>query len=327
MQLARDTGALTALPLAVRQRIGVLLHRGEFAAAALLAEELEITNAVTENNAPAYGSLALACWRGEVDEARRLSETILQQAASRGDGMGLSHAHYSNAVLFNGVGRYEDALAAAERACAQPRKLGLGGAALVELVEAAAHLGETARAEYALEDITRTTGHSANNWALGIEARSRALLSDVDSAEPLYQRAIDRLGPSPAVVSLARAHLIYGEWLRRQHRRVDARAELRTAYETFASIGAEAFVHRARRELLATGETVRKRSAQHRDDLTPQEAQIARLAAEGLSNPEIGSRLFISARTVQYHLGKVFTKLAITSRNQLHRVLSTDRAD
>ena len=183
------------------------------------------------------------------------------------------------------------------------------------------------RAAHALEDITRTTGHSAAHWAVGIEARSRALLSDGQDAELLYQRAINRLDRSRAVVALARAHLIYGEWLRRQHRRLDARAELRTAYQTFASIGAEAFAQRARRELLATGETVRKRNAQHRDNLTPQEAQIARLAAEGLSNPEIGSRLFISPRTVQYHLGKVFTKLEITSRNQLHRVLSADRAD
>jgi tetratricopeptide (TPR) repeat protein len=202
LQLARDIGALTPLPLAVRQRIGVLLHRGEFAAAGLLAEELEVTNAVTESNLPAYGALAVAGWRGEVDKARRLSDTILEQAKSRGDGMGLSHAHYSNAVLFNGLGRYQDALAAAEQACAQPRKLGLGGAALAELVEAAAHVGETARAMHALDDITRSTGHSESNWAVGIEARSRALLSDGDDAELLYQRAIDRLVRSRAVVAL-----------------------------------------------------------------------------------------------------------------------------
>ena len=285
-----------------------------------------MSNAVTESNVPAYGALALAGWRGEVDEARQLSVIILQQAASRGDGMGLSHAHYSNAVLFNGLGRYKDALGAAEQACAQPRKLGLGGAALVELVEAALHVGDTASAAHALEDITRTTGHSANHWAVGIEARSRALLSQGEDAELLYRAAIDRLARSRAAVALSRAHLIYGEWLRRRHRRVDARAELRTAHEAFVSIGAGAFAQRAQRELLATGATVRKRQARHRDDLTPQEAQIARLAAQGLSNPEIGSRLFISPRTVQYHLGKVFTKLEITSRNQLPRVLSADAA-
>jgi tetratricopeptide (TPR) repeat protein len=244
VQLARDIGALTALPLAVRQRIGVLLHRGEFAAAALLAEELEETSAVTEANLPAYGALALAGWRGDVDEARRLSENILKQAESRGDGMGLSHAHYTNAVLFNGLGRYEDALAAAEQACAHPRKLGLGGPALVELVEAAAHVGETARAAHALEDIALTTGPSATNWAVGIGGALTRLLSDGEDAEPLYREAIDRLGRSRAAVALARAHLIYGEWLRRQHRRVDARAELRAAYETFASMGAEAFAQR-----------------------------------------------------------------------------------
>jgi DNA-binding CsgD family transcriptional regulator len=198
--------------------------------------------------------------------------------------------------------------------------------ALPELVEAATRAGDAELARDALERLAQTTQPAGTNFALGIESRSRALTSTGEGAELLYREAIDRLLCTPLRPELARAHLLYGEWLRRGGRRVDARKQLRTAYDLFAAIGMEAFAERARRELLATGEKVRKRSAQTPPELTPQEEQIARLARDGLSNPEIGAQLFISARTVQYHLGKVFTKLGISSRSQLRQVLNPDLA-
>jgi DNA-binding CsgD family transcriptional regulator len=191
---------------------------------------------------------------------------------------------------------------------------------LVELVEAAARSGAPELASEALEQLSETTRASGTNWALGVEARSRALLSEGDAAEQLYREAIERLARTRVRVELTRAHLVYGEWLRRENRRVDAREHLRAAHEVFSLMGTEAFADRARRELLATGETVRERIDEAHDVLTPQEAQIARLARDGFSNPDIGVRLFISPRTVQYHLHKVFLKLDISSRNQLGRV-------
>ena len=193
--------------------------------------------------------------------------------------------------------------------------------ALPELIEAASRTGQTQVAADALDRLAAATSVSQTDWALGIHARSRALLGDGEDAETSYREAIERLGRTPLRRELARAHLLYGEWLRREGRRADARAQLRTAYDMFAAIGMEAFAERARRELAATGETARQRTVEARDTLTPQEAQIAQLARAGLSNPEIGARLFISARTVQYHLGKVFTKLEISSRRQLQRAL------
>ncbi|HEY2808487.1 MAG TPA: LuxR C-terminal-related transcriptional regulator, partial [Steroidobacteraceae bacterium] len=193
--------------------------------------------------------------------------------------------------------------------------------ALPELIEAASRTGQTQLAAEALDRLAEATSVGQTDWARGIHARSRALLSDGEDADASYREAIERLGRTPLRPELARAHLLYGEWLRREGRRTDARAQLRTAHDMFDAIGMEAFAGRARRELAATGETARQRTVEARDTLTPQEAQIARLAREGLSNPEIGARLFISARTVQYHLGKVFTKLEISSRMQLQRAL------
>jgi ATP/maltotriose-dependent transcriptional regulator MalT len=223
-------------------------------------------------------------------------------------------------VLCNGLGRYHDALAAAIPASEHPEEL-QSPLWLHELVEAAVRSGEPERAAAALQELSQMTAIIGTDWALGIEARSRALLSDGDEAERLYREAIEYLVRTEARVELARAHLVYGEWLRRENRRVDARGELRTSHDMLASIGAEAFAARAARELAATGETVRKRAVDTLEEPTPQEAQIARLARDGLSNPEIGAQLFISPRTVQYHLRKVFTKLGITSRTQLHRSL------
>jgi DNA-binding CsgD family transcriptional regulator len=224
-------------------------------------------------------------------------------------------------VLHNGLGRYEEALAAAERARQDSHELVFPVWAAAELIEAATRSENSARASDVLQRLSETTRAGGTDWALGIEARSRALVSEGQAAEDLYREAIDRLGRTRIRIELARAHLLYGEWLRRGRRRTDAREHLRTAFEMFVAMGAEGFAERAERELRATGETARKRAPETRSQLTAQESQVARLARDGLSNSAIGARLFISARTVQYHLSKVYTKLNINSRTQLERVL------
>ena len=321
LQLARHAGALGLLPIAISQRVGMHLHAGEFAAAASLVEETEAITEATGNDLPRYSALALAGWQGRAAEANQLFQATMNAVAPRGEGMGLSLAQYTSAVLNNGLGRNAAALDAADRASAYPQELGFANWGLAELVEAAARSGDTVRAARAVEQLTRTTRHSGTPWGQGIEARSRALISDGDAAELLYREAIEQLGRCRGAVALARAHLIYGEWLRRENRRADARVQLRTAYEMFTSMQAEAFTDRARRELLATGETVRRSTEPTRDELTPQERQIAWRAREGRTNPEIGAELFLSPRTVEWHLRKVFTKLAITSRRELRTAL------
>ena len=225
-------------------------------------------------------------------------------------------AEYATAVLYNGLGRYQEALAAAQRAC-EHDDLGLYGWALIELVEAGSRSGRSEVAAAALRQLDERTRPSGTEWALGTAAGSRALLSNGPAAEALYREGIERLARTRITVHLARAHLLYGEWLRRENRRLDAREQLHRAHAMFSHIGAEAFAERARRELLATGETARRRTADTLDALTPQEAQIARLAGDGHTNPEIGAELFISPRTVEYHLRKVFQKLDISSRKEL----------
>jgi DNA-binding CsgD family transcriptional regulator len=227
-------------------------------------------------------------------------------------------------VLYNGLGRYEEAVAAAGQALADPQPLGMDGWVRIELIEAAVRSGNVRRAADVLEGFSARD--SGTDWALGADARSRALLSRGDAAEDAYREAIERLDRSGVTALLARTRLVFGEWLRRERRRREARAQLRDALEMLTDMGMDAFAARAERELLATGERVRKRVVETRQDLTAQEAQIARLARDGLSNPEIGARLFISPRTVKYHLHKVFTKLDIASRSQLERVLSPDPA-
>jgi DNA-binding CsgD family transcriptional regulator len=258
----------------------------------------------------------VAAYRGDEAEALELIEAGRQDATARGQGMALSMVECANALLFNGLGRYDEALAAAQRACAQ-NELSLYALALVELIEAAGRSSKPQVAATALERLGERTRASGAEWALGLEARSRALLTDGPSAGPLYEEAVERLARDRVAPHLARAQLVYGEWLRRENRRLDAREQLRVAHDTFSGIGAEAFAERARRELLATGETVRRRTDDTRVVLTPQEAQIARFARDGLSNPEIGAQLFISPRTVQYHLRKVFQKLGVSTRTQL----------
>jgi DNA-binding CsgD family transcriptional regulator len=282
---------------------------------------VDAINHVTGSHLAPYGPVLLLAWSGREREATALIDVTLREVSKRGEGQGLAVAHCSRAVLFNGLGRYEAALAAARLASAYPGDLAFRNWSLAELVEAAARTGETRAAAEAVERLSKTTGPSASDWALGTEARCRALVSDGDAAEVLYRDAITRLGRSRVRLALARAHLLYGEWLRRERRGRDAREQLRTAHEMLTAMGVDAFAGRAERELLATGERVRKPTVEIREELTAQEAQIARLASDGVSNGEIGTRLFISRRTVEYHLSKVFTKLDISSRHELERVL------
>jgi DNA-binding CsgD family transcriptional regulator len=316
VRLTRTSGSLITLPLALTYRAGVHIHAGEFATASALTEEAASIEEATGSAPAGYWKLMLAAWRGREADALEYMSWGLENTTVRGEGRAIGGVGYATAVLYNGLGRYDEALSGARRG-SEYDDLGIFGFSLVELVEAAARAGayeEAAAACRLLEERTRAAG---TDWALGVQARSRALLSEDEAAELLYREAIERLERTRITVHLARAHLVYGEWLRRENRRVDAREQLRLAHETFGDAGAEAFAERARRELLATGETARARSTETRDALTPQEAQIAQLARDGLSNPEIGAQLFISPRTVQYHLRKVFQKLEITSRNQL----------
>jgi DNA-binding CsgD family transcriptional regulator len=260
--------------------------------------------------------------RGRAPEASGLIEATLRDAPPRGEGLAISAAEWASAVLNNGLGRYTEALAAAQRASENHPELGFSNWALVELIEAAARSGMTEPTASAFRRLAEMTSASGTDWGLGIQARSQALLSQGEPAEGLYREAIERLGRTRIRVELARAHLLYGEWLRRQRRRGEARDQLRTAHSMLEAMGLEGFAARARRELRATGEAARRRTVVAADGaLTAQEAQIARLARDGLSNPEIGARLFLSPRTIQYHLRNVFAKLGITSRSQLRRIL------
>lgn len=317
---ARAAGALAILPLALTYRAGVHVQAGEFDDASTLIAEAEAITAATGNAPLKYSSLMLIAWRGREADAVDVIDTGIEDATARGEGRAVGFAQYAKALLYNGIGHYEEALEAARSACAHD-DLGVFGLALTELVEAGARCDRRDLAIDAMRRLEERTRASATDWALGIEARSRALLGEDEVAENLYREAIERLGRTRIRVELVRAQLEYGEWLRRENRRVDAREQLRRAYDAFASMGAEGFADRARRELLASGEKVRKRLDHTRDELTPQERQIAVLARDGLSNSEIGSRLFISPRTVEWHLRKVFAKLGIKSRMSLRDAL------
>jgi ATP/maltotriose-dependent transcriptional regulator MalT len=320
LQLVRDAGALAVLPIALSTRGAVHMYAGELNAAAALLEEVKAVTEATGSPLAPHGALALAAIQGHEAEAALLIDATVSDVERRGEGIGLAVVHWASSMLYNALGRYEDALTAAQKANEKSEAQVGAMWAPVELVEAATRSGNRDRAAVALQELTEMTCASGTDWALGIEARSRALLSENEAAERRYREAIDRLGRTRVRVELARAHLVYGEWLRRERRRRDAREQLRTAHELFASMGTEAFVERAARELLATGERARKRTVETSGQLTAQETQIGRLARAGLSNSEIGARLFISPRTVEYHLHKVFTKLDISSRNQLDPV-------
>jgi DNA-binding CsgD family transcriptional regulator len=265
--------------------------------------------------------MMLASLRGEADAAAPLVEAVIAEATAGGQGIAVAYAHWVQAVLGNGLARYEEALAAARRASEDTSALHISVWALPELIEAAVRSGQAGLAAGALARLAEFTRAGGTDFGLGVEARCRALLSDGQAAEACYREAIGRLSRAGVRPELARAHLLYGEWLRRENRRVDARAQLRIAHEMTEAMGMEAFAERARHELLATGQTVRKRMAETVSTLTPQEAQIARLARDGRTNPEIGAQLFLSARTVEWHLRKVFAKLGISSRRELHQAL------
>jgi len=320
LRAAREAGALRVLPTAATYRACLHIHAGAFGPASSLIEEADAVVDATGLAPLRLASVMLAAWRGNEAEALGLIETGMPLARARGEGMALGVAGWAVALLYNSRGRYAEALAAAQRAC-EYDDVGPFGWALVELIEAGVRSGATDATSDALDRLSARTQASGTDWALGIEAGSRALLSSGRDAEPLYREAVERLARSRGVVHLARAQLMYGEWLRRENRRVDAREQLRAAYDHFDRIGAEAFAERASRELLATGETAPRRTAETRDVLTPQEAQIARMASDRQTNPEIGAKLFISPRTVEYHLRKVFTKLEISSRKELRSAL------
>ena len=321
LKLAREAGALTVLPLSLNIRIAVETFAGELATAASLTEELRAVTEATGGRFPPYAPLLIGALRGREAEAPDLIEEIVKEVTARGEGLGLAAAEWARAVVYNGVSRYEDALVAAERGARHPEGLTFFNWALVELIESAARAGKPELAADALQQLSEMTRASGTNWVIGVEARSRALLSERDAAETLYRQAIEALDRTRVRVELARAHLLYGEWLRRERRRLDAREQLRTAHTLFTEFGMEAFAERARVELQATGEHARKRTVKTRDDLTPQEVHIARLAADGATNQEIAAQLFISPSTVDYHLRKAFRKLGVKSRHQLTQQL------
>jgi DNA-binding NarL/FixJ family response regulator len=321
LKKARDAGALARLPIDLADWGIFLTSCGDFAAAAdAIAEVDAITKATGTHIAP-YAQLVLAALRGQSD-ALPLIESTIRHAGTSGQGLSIQWAEWVSAILFNGQARYDRVLASAQRAVEEATpQLQFSPWALTELIEAAVRTATPRVAAGALERLMAATAPSSTDWGRGIQARCQALVSKGESAERLHREAIERLARTRRRPDLARAHLLYGEWLRRENRRVDSRVQLRAAHDQFVSIGMEAFGERARAELLATGEKVRKRTVETRDDLTPQERQIGRLARDGLSNPEIGAQLFLSPRTVEWHLRNVYTKLGIRSRRDLWRAL------
>jgi DNA-binding CsgD family transcriptional regulator len=317
VKLARDLGALTDVPLGLSGRAYVELHVGDFAEAGLLAAEAQSVSEATGGCILPYAALGLAAFQGREAETFAMAEAGMRDAERRGEGQAVIFFQWATAVLCNSLGRYGAALAAAQRASDNPLIHFYVGCSLAELVEAAARSGKPECAAGALRRLAEHARVCGTDWGLGVAARSRALVSRGAAAEHLYHEAIERLGRTPLKVDLARARLLYGEWLRRQRRRVDARDQLRAACECFDSIGAAAFAERARSELRATGEHPRKRMLETHEALTAQEALIARLAGEGASNRQIAGQLFISPATVAYHLRKVFTKLGVSSRREL----------
>ena len=321
VRLAREAGALAVLPTALSTHAGLLNISGQFTATEELVAEINTICEATGGSIAPYAALGLAALQGRSAEAGALIDAASAEVIRRGEGMGLGLIHWSTALLRGGLRRYDEALTAAYQGVEDDVTQHFSFWSMVELIEATARGGEPGRALGALARLSRSTSASGTDWGLGTEARSRALLmTGDDDPDPLYREAITRLGRTRARVELARAQLFYGEWLRRQRRKREARAQLRSAHEIFDAMGAGAFAERARIELRAAGEHARRTgagTARAREALTAQEAQISRLAGGGASNPEIAAQLFISPATVAYHLRKVFAKLGITSRNEL----------
>ncbi len=321
LEIARASGALAPLSAALNAQRVLAVFLGDFDTATALGAQEAVVKEVTGDRRGSNGALLLSGYQGRPAEALELIATNSRDAIARGDGLGLHNAHWAAAILHNGLGHYTEALTAAEDAVQGEMTPFVAASALQELIEAAARIGDAARGADALRQLLTMTAVSGTGWAAGVGARSKALLSRGREAERYYMDAVEQFGRTPLRPELARAHLVFGEWLRRENRRLDARHQLRSAYDLFTSIGAAAFGERARRELVATGEKVRKRDIDTVDDLTPQEEHIARLASDGQTNTEIGAELFISARTVEWHLRKIFIKLAISSRRELHDAL------
>ncbi len=317
VRVARDTGALTLLPNALNHLAAFNVHSGAFAAAAALSDEVTLIASATGLPPLDYARYKLAANRGDRATVQAMSEGAMQGATTRGEGAAIGLRWALLALMQNSFGQYDKALATARQGCEHDEVMAYNGS-LVELVEAAVRSGQPEEASPALERLSERARAAGTAWALGVEARSRALLHDDEAS---YQESIEQLIESRAAVALARSRLVYGEWLRRENRRVDAREQLRVAHESFSQMGATAFAERARRELQATGETARRITADNWDVLTPQEFQVARLARDGYTNPEIGAQLFISARTVEYHLHKVFRKLEVSGRRGLRDAL------
>jgi DNA-binding CsgD family transcriptional regulator len=320
VELARDVGALDQLPILLNMTAMDAVWSGDFTAAvSLIAEAAAVCEATGSRLAP-FAAMMLASFRGREAEAEPMIQTAIEEGTAAGQGVAVTYAHWVAAILCNGLGHYADALAAARQASEHNHPY-VSAWTLPELIAAAVHTGDTRIASDALDQLAERTEAGGTEEGLGVEARCRALLSEGTTAEGYYREAICRLGPTRLRPELARAHLLYGEWLRRQRRRRDARDQLRTAFEMFDAIGMEAFAGRARAELRITGERARSRQSGVTEMLTPQEAQVARMVVEHLSNREIAARLFISASTVEYHLRKIFRKLGVTSRGQLARKL------
>jgi DNA-binding CsgD family transcriptional regulator len=325
VQLAREAGALTVLAVSVNVMTQAVALGGELGRAALLVGEADSVTEATGTRVAPYGALVFAALQGREADASTLIDATLEGFTAGGQGTAVQYAHWARSVLLNGLGRHQDALASAEEASDDTPELFVAVWAATELLEAATRCNQPEAANRALERIVGATSVARTDWALGIQARSRALQSEGETADRLYREAIDRLSRTRLRPELARAHLLHGEWLRRE-RRVDARAQLRAAYDQFTSIGMEAFAERARKELLATGERLRKRTLES-DELTAQERRIAELARDGLSNPEIATRLYLSPRTVEWHLRKVFNKLGIRHRQELATVLAGSKSE
>jgi DNA-binding CsgD family transcriptional regulator len=317
VQAARDAGALVHLQFALSFLARSHMLAGELTTATLMIDEARLIAEATGNPALVNAPMILAAWRGDEAQASELIQATSGEAASRR----WTSNNYARSVLYNGLGRHDAARDAAWEAM-QPDPIGYGAYLVPELAEAASRTGDRALLEFAREWLSERTGVISSKWAIGIEARVRALLSEGEVADSLYRESIVHLAGPRMRLELARTHLLYGEWLRRERRRLDARGHLRTALEAFTSMGAEAFARRAERELLATGERARKRTEDTRDQLTPQEEQVARLAAQGATNRDIAAQLFISPSTVEYHLRKAFRKLDVKSRTQLARRIS-----
>jgi DNA-binding CsgD family transcriptional regulator len=325
LRLARASGTLSWLPFALDYLAEHLVQAGDLVQASALLSESEHIDPGTRAATLPYVSLILAAWHGDASSVAKLSGVMGRGASFRGEGAALTYVDYAQAVLHNGIGIYERAAEAAKMA-SDVDELVISPWALPELVEAAARSGQTETAAAALDRLAEIALATGTDCALGTEKRSRALLSEGEVADGCYRASIELLGRSRTRTGLARAHLNYGEWLRRENRRVDAREQLRIAYDMLTSMGIEGFAGRARRELMATGATVRKRTLDTLNELTPQEAEIARLARDGYTNPEIGAQLFISGRTVEWHLGKVFAKVGVSSRRELRRALHDPEA-